>query len=368
MAQKTANVISERQPRAAAPDIAWPTLGLRPVTLLVLLGVCLIAFLARLALGSVNIPLREVIVILSGGEASRSTWESIVLRLRLPGAVTAALAGAALSVSGLQMQTFFRNPLAGPFVIGISSGASLGVALVVLGGSTLLTTNGFQGDLGITLAACVGATAVMVLVLGVARRVRSSMTLLVLGVMFGYATGALVSLLMYFSRPDEISAYISWTFGSFSGVPWGAIKIYAPVILAALALALALSKPLNALLLGEAYARSMGLNVQRARIWIIASAAFLAGTVTAFCGPISFIGLAVPHLCRSLLNTSDHRLLLPATVLLGAIVALTADLIAQVPTMQNVTLPLNAVTAVFGAPVVIWVILRRRNLRQAFAS
>ena len=219
-----------------------------------------------------------------------------------------------------------------------------------------------------TVAAVVGASLVMFLVLAVARRVRSSMTLLVLGVMFGYATGAMVSLLMYFSRPDEISAYISWTFGSFGGVPWGAMKVYAPAILLALGLAFLLSKPLNALLLGESYAHSMGLNVSRARIWIITSAAILAGTVTAFCGPISFIGLAVPHLARSLLNTSDHRLLIPATVLLGAIVALISDLIAQMPFVQNVTLPLNAVTAVFGAPIVIWVILRRRNLRQAFAS
>ena len=266
------------------------------------------------------------------------------------------------------MQTFFRNPLAEPFVLGISSGASLGVALVVLGGSTLLTTNGFRGDLGIAAAACVGAVAVLLLVMLVAQRVHSSMTLLVLGVMVGYMTSAAVSLLIYFSRPEEISAYISWTFGSFGGVTWGTMSVFAPAVLPALALAFLLAKPLNALLLGETYAQSMGLNVRRARIGIITVSALLAGTVTAFCGPISFIGLAAPHLGRSLLNTSDHRLLIPASALLGATAALLADLIAQAPAMPNVTLPLNAVTALFGAPVVIWVILRRHNLRQAFAA
>jgi iron complex transport system permease protein len=347
----------------------WPRIGMRPAVLVGLFIVLVFVFLLNLALGSVTIPLDEVAKILLGGEATKSTWERIVLVVRLPGAYTAALAGAALAVSGLQMQTFFRNPLAGPFVIGISSGASLGVAIVVLGGGgTLLSVNGLQGDLGVAAAASAGSALVMLLVLTVARRVQSNMTLLILGVMFGYATGAIVSMLMYFSRPDEVNAYVNWTFGSFGGVAWGSMRVYAPIIIFALLMAFVLAKPLNALLLGESYAISMGLNVKRARIWIIIGTALLAGTVTAFCGPISFVGLAVPHLCRSLFNTSDHRILVPATIVMGAIVALSADLIAQAPGYQNVTLPLNAVTALIGAPVIIWVILSRRNLQQSFAS
>lgn len=365
MAQQTLNLSQEA---GNVQSIAWPRLGMRPALLSALFAVMVGLFLLRLVLGSVTIPLHEVVTILLGGEASKASWQQIVTIIRLPGAVTATLAGAALAVSGLQMQTFFRNPLAGPFVIGISSGASLGVALVVLGGSSLLVTNGFQGDLGVTVAASLGAGLAMSVVLLVSRRVQSPMTLLILGVMFGYITGAMVSLLMYFSRPDQINGYISWTFGSFGGVTWASMRIFAPVVTLALLLAFTLAKPLNALLLGESYAQSMGLNVYRARLWILLSASILAGSVTAFCGPISFIGLAVPHLARSLFNTSDHRTLIPASILIGAIVALSADLIAQVPGAQNITLPLNAVTALFGAPVVIWVILRRRNLRRAFAA
>lgn len=341
----------------------------RPLVLL--LAVLVAVFLLSLAVGSVSIPLADILKILSGNEPARATWRTIVLDFRLPKALTAMLAGAALGVSGLQMQTLFRNPLADPFVLGISSGASLGVALVILSigttGGVLLAGLGLLGDFGITFAAILGSAFALLLVMAVASRVQSVMTLLILGLMFGYAVGAVVSLLMYFSIAERVQAYINWTFGSFGGVTWRQMPIYIPALSAGLVSAFALSKPLNGLLLGESYARSMGMNVRRVRLAIIFSTALLAGTVTAFCGPIGFLGIAVPHMCRTLLGTSDHRTLIPATTLLGAALALVADLIAQAPGSQ-IVLPLNAITALLGAPVVIWVILRQRNLRNTFAA
>ncbi|MXX27822.1 MAG: iron ABC transporter permease [Caldilineaceae bacterium SB0668_bin_21] len=346
---------------------------------LMLAGLALLAlaaFMLSLAVGSVRIPLDEIVAVLLGGDASKPAWATIVLKFRLPKALTAMLAGAALSVSGLQMQTLFRNPLAGPFVLGISSGASLGVALTVLlagvavglgGSTTLLAGISLAGDTSLALSAIIGSGLVLLLVMSVARRVQSGMTLLILGLMFGYTTSALVSVLIYFSVVERIQAYISWTFGTFGGVTWRQLQVMAPAILLGLAGGHLLMKPLNALLLGETYAQSLGLNVRRVRLGIIGSSAILAGVVTAFCGPIGFLGIAVPHLCRSLLHTSDHRLLLPAVSFMGATLALGADIVAGLPGSQ-LTLPLNAVTALLGAPVVIWVILRQRNLRQAFAG
>ena len=346
---------------------------------LLLAGLALIAlavFLLSLAVGSVRIPIDEIVAVLLGGDASKPAWATIVLKFRLPKALTAMLAGAALSVSGLQMQTLFRNPLAGPFVLGISSGASLGVALTVLlagvavglGGSTsLLAGISLAGDTSLALSAIAGSGLVLLLVMSVARKVQSGMTILILGLMFGYTTSALVSVLIYFSVAERIQAYISWTFGSFGGVTWRQLQVMAPAIVLGLAGGHLLMKPLNALLLGETYALSLGLNVGRVRLGVIGSSAVLAGVVTAFCGPIGFLGIAVPHLCRSLLHTSDHRLLLPAVSFMGATLALGADIVAGLPGSQ-LTLPLNAVTALLGAPVVIWVILRQRNLREAFAG
>jgi len=353
--------------QAVPVQFAWPRLGARWMPLVLLALGLLAAFIISLAVGSIHIPIPDIITILLGGEPARTTWTTIVLDFRLPKALTALLAGAALGVSGLQMQTLFRNPLADPFVLGVSSGASLGVALVVLSigttGAVLLAGLGLTSDLGLTVAAILGSSLALVIVLLVAARVQSVMTLLILGLMFGYGTGAIVSLLLYFSITERIQAYINWTFGSFAGVTWRQMPIFIPVILIGLATAFLLSKTLNAMLLGEGYARSMGLNVKRARLGLIASTALLAGTVTAFCGPIGFLGIAVPHLCRSILNTSDHRTLIPASILLGGILALIADLIAQVPGSQLV-LPLNAITALIGAPVVIWVILRRNSIRN----
>lgn len=343
----------------------------RSLVLLCMFGGLVLCFVTSLALGSVRIPLGQVVVILTGGEPTRATWTTIVISYRLPKAITATMAGAALSVAGLQMQTLFRNPLAGPSVLGINAGASLGVALVVLStgmtGAALLAGLGLTGDFGLALAASLGATLVLGLVMLVAHRVQSTMTLLILGLMFGYAASALVSVLLFFAIPDRIQAYIAWTFGSFGGVTWSQMWVVAPIVAVGLLIALALVKPLNAMLLGEAYARSMGLNVRLTRYWVIGSAALLAGVITAFCGPIAFVGVAVPHLCRSLLNTSDHRALVPATIAVGASLALVADIVAGMPGSQLV-LPLNAVTALLGAPVVVWVILRRGNLRKAFAG
>lgn len=343
----------------------------RQRVLLLLLVLLLTAFTVSLMLGSVRIPLDQIVTILLGGEPTRATWTTIVLDFRLPKALTALLAGAALAVGGLQMQTLFRNPLAEPYVLGINAGASLGVALVVLAvggtGSMLLAGIGLAGDLGIAAAAFIGAAVALLIVLTAAARVQSVTTLLILGLMFGFAVSAVVSLLLYFSIAERVQAYINWTFGSFGGVTWSQMPIFASMIVAGLAGAVALTKSLNALLLGEHYARSLGVSVRQVRLGIVLSAALLTGSVTAFCGPIGFIGIAVPHLCRSLLHTADHRALIPAAALLGGLVALLADVVAQMPGGQ-VVLPLNAVMALLGAPIIIAVILRRRNLRTAFAS
>jgi iron complex transport system permease protein len=329
-------------------------------------------FLLMLAVGSVNIPLNQVIAALLGrSDVDTSTVATIIWQFRMPRALTAALAGAALAVGGLQMQTLFRNPLTDPFVLGISSGASLGVALVVLAagttGMTMLAGLAGLGDYGIVIAASLGAGLTLALVLLFAGRLRQSMALLIFGLMFGYAVSALVSLLLYFSIAERIQAYVNWTFGSFGGITWRQMPIFAVVVIVGLVLAYVLVKPLNALLLGETYAQSMGINLRVARVGIIMSTALLAGGVTAFCGPIGFLGIAVPHLARMLSRSADHRLLLPMVTLLGAIVAMGADLAAQLPGNQ-VILPLNAVLALLGAPVVIAIILRQRNLRASFAG
>ncbi len=369
MAQTTLEQPHKTAETRLVTDQRWPKVGIRWGLLGLLLGILAVIFLVSLALGSVNIPLKEIIHVLLGGEASRESWTNIVLKFRLPKALTASLAGASLAVGGLMMQTLFRNPLADPFVLGISSGASLGAALVVLTagtvGGTLLAGLGFFGDFSLAAAASIGAGLVMMLVLIAARRVQSSVTLLILGLMFGYMTSAFVSLLLYFNLPERVQAYINWTFGSFGGVTWGQMQILAPVVIAGLGLSIGLTKSLNALLLGESYARSMGLNVRRTRLVIVVTTALLAGAVTAFCGPIGFLGLAVPHLARGLFGTSDHRVLMPGTILMGAIVALIAALIAELPGSRLI-LPLNAVTALLGAPVVIYVILRHNGQKLTF--
>lgn len=329
-----------------------------------------LVFLLSLALGSTSIPLRRVIMALIGTSPDEDTSVIVVTTIRLPRSVTAMLAGASLGVAGLQMQTLFRNPLADPFALGISSGASLGVALVVLGSgygaaAAFGTAMGMRGDALITVAAIIGAALVLGLVLVVSSRIANPTTVLILGLMFGYAVSAIVTVLVGASQPERLQQWAQWGFGSFSGVTWQRLRLFGPLTFFGVLIASATTKQLNALLLGERYARSMGLAVKRARLLTMLGASVLGAVVTAFCGPISFLGIAVPHLCRGLLGTSDHRALVPAVVLMGSVVALVAQIVSLLPGSAGV-LPLNAVTSLMGAPIVVAVLLRSR--RGAFAG
>lgn len=329
--------------------------------------VILILFLFNISLGSVSIPLPEVAKALFTGSAEKESWLNIILHFRLPKALTALLAGAALGVSGLQMQTLFRNPLAGPYVLGISSGASLGVALVVLlnysviGIFTSLQLNNWV----VIIASSIGSFIVLICVSIVSLKVRDSMTLLIVGLMFGSIAGAAVSVLQFFSDAKQLQIYMVWTFGSLGGLGWDELKILCFFIVIGLLISVISFKPLNTLLLSENYARTMGLNVTKARILIILSTSLLAGGITAFCGPIAFIGLAVPHLTRLVFNTSDHKVLIPAVALSGIIIMLFCDTVAQLPSFQSV-LPINAVTSLIGAPVVIWLIVSTGGIKNSF--
>ena len=308
-------------------------------------------FLLDLAVGAVNIPIRDVWAALTGGDCPRAT-EKIVLNIRLIKAIVALLAGAALSVSGLQMQTLFRNPLAGPYVLGISSGASLGVALVVLAG--------LGSSIGIAGAAWVGAAVVLlvlVVIAAVGHRIKDIMVILILGMMFSSGVGAIVQILQYLSKEESLKAFVIWTMGSLGDVTFDQLAVLVPSIIAGLLLAVVTIKPLNLLLFGEEYAVTMGLNIRRSRGLLFLSTTLLAGTVTAFCGPIGFIGLAMPHVTRMLFRNSDHRVLVPGTVLSGAAVLLLCDLVSKM-----FTLPINAITALLGIPIVVWVVLRNKSV------
>jgi iron complex transport system permease protein len=321
-------------------------------------------FILSLIIGSTWIPVREVVAALAGTRGDRSDVAAVVIRgIRLPRSLTAMLAGAALGVAGLQMQTLFRNPLADPFALGISAGASLGVALVVLGtgyGATAMfgAAMGIKGDMAITVAAIVGASLVLTLVLMVSTRIANPTTVLILGLMFGYAVSAIVTMLVGASQPERLQQWAQWSFGSFSGVTWQRLELFGPLAIGGVLVAMATTAQLNALLLGENYARSMGLPVRRMRFVTMCGASVLGAAVTAFCGPISFLGIAIPHLCRGLLGTSDHRALVPAAVLLGAAIALLAQIVSLLP---GGVLPLNAVTSLIGAPIVVMVMLRGRQ-------
>lgn len=334
------------------------------ITLVLLLTLC---FLLSISLGSVDISVGYIFNHFFG-TPDNQVWSNIIQNFRIPKALTSMLAGSALAISGLQMQTLFRNPLAGPFILGISSGAGLGVALVIFLGVWL---GGFIGMTGIGRswllvgASGVGSFLVLSVVLIASFRIRSGVSLLIIGLMFGSAVSALVSILQYFSQAENIQAYVIWSFGSLGSLSWSELSIMGPVILFSLTLSFLLSKPLNALLLGENYAESLGLNLKQARMLIIINTSLLAGTVTAFCGPIAFIGLAVPHIARMLFNTGNHLLLTPLVILLGGILLLVFDVIAQLPGLQE-TLPINAITSLFGAPFVIWLILRKSNLNYRF--
>ncbi len=321
-----------------------------------------VLFLMDISLGSVWIPLSETLRVLSGEEAEKTTWGIILLQFRLPRACTALLVGSGLGVSGILMQTLFRNPMAGPFVLGISSGASLGVALIVLTMGTLSGIAAYTlSTWTIVLAGSTGAALVLVMVVSVSAKIRDSMSLLIIGLMFASVTGAIVSVLQFFSTAEQIQQYLVWTFGSLGALDWEELALFSPVVFLGLLVSYAHIKPLNALLLGERYAESIGIRMSRVRLGIIGATSLLAGSITAFCGPIAFVGLAVPHLIRLLFNTSDHRLLLPAIALGGANIMLFCDMLAQLPGSEQ-RLPINAVTALFGAPVVIWLVVRKRNI------
>lgn len=341
-----------------------PRFSRTTVALMALAACVVVLALLGLAVGPVRVPLVDTVRVLIGAEPSDSRWGVIVASMRLPRVLTAIAAGAGLGVAGLQMQTLFRNVLADPYVLGVSSGASLGVALVAIGGFDAGAgfTSGVAGSgrPGVVVAAAVGAAAVLTLVLTLARWVRSAAMLLLVGVMVGAASTAIVSVLLLYADPRRVQQYLLWGMGSFAATTRADMRLLLPLVAAGLATALLTIRALNAMLLGEGYARTMGVNVRRARLITVASASLLAGVTTAFCGPIAFLGLVVPHLSRIALGTSDHRVVLPGVVLMGAAVALGCGIISQLPNSDTV-LPVNAITALMGAPIVIAVLLRSRR-------
>lgn len=320
-------------------------------------------FFANISLGSVYIPIKDVYNSLLGHATEQETWQHIIQNYRLPKAITAILVGSGLGISGLLMQTLFRNPLAGPFVLGISSGASLGVALVILGSSIFggVFSLFLISKWSIVIAASLGSFLVLMAVLMVSLKVRDTMAILIIGLMFASITAAIVNVLSYFGSAQQLQQYIFWGFGSLGNLSWDELLIFFSIYCLGILISLASIKSLNTMLLGENYAKSLGLNIKRSRFAIIIATSLLAGTITAFAGPIAFIGLAIPHLTRQVFNTSNHKILLPAVFLIGAIVMLICDSIAQVPN-SDYTLPINAITSLVGAPVVIWLLVRKRKM------
>lgn len=330
----------------------------RSTTLFVVLCALLVVlFVVDLLVGSVSIPLRDIFAALLGGEVTPST-RLIVVDIRLVKAMVAVLAGMALSVSGLQMQTLFRNPLAGPYVLGISSGASLGVALFILGMPLLgIATSSTISSLGTAGAAWLGSALILAFVASVSTRIKDIMVILILGMMISSGVSAVVQILQYLSNEEALKSFVIWTMGSLGDVTSKQLGLLLPAVLIGLSVSVAVIKPLNLLLLGEQYARTMGLNVRRSRYLIFLSTTLLAGTVTAFCGPIGFVGLAIPHIARMLFRNADHRVLVPASALCGAVILLCCDIVSK-----WLTLPINTITALLGIPIVIWVVIRNKNL------
>ena len=330
----------------------------RSTTLFIILSLLLvILFVLDLLIGSVHIPLRDILGTLFGGDVDAST-RLIVLDIRLIKAIVAILTGMALSVSGLQMQTLFRNPLAGPYVLGISSGASLGVAIFILGMPLLgVATNSTLSSVGTAGAAWFGSALILAFVASVSTRIKDIMVILILGMMISSGVSAVVQILQYLSNEEALKSFVIWTMGSLGDVTTNQLHLMLPAVLLGLVVSVAVIKPLNLLLLGEQYARTMGLNVRRSRYLIFLSTTLLAGTVTAFCGPIGFVGLAIPHIARMIFSNADHRVLLPATALCGAVVLLGCDIISKC-----LTLPINTITALLGIPIVIWVVIRNKSI------
>ncbi|WP_071146974.1 FecCD family ABC transporter permease [Bacteroides ihuae] len=317
----------------------------------------IIAIMADIALGSVSLSLSDIWNTLTGN-SNDMIYREIILNHRIPKALTAILAGAALSVAGVMMQTLFHNPLAGPDVLGVTSGASLGVALLTLSASAL--PFGFLAGWGQVTAAVAGSIGVLLLVIIVSIRIPQTVSLLIIGMMFGNFAGAIVSILQSASNPDMLKLFITWTFGSLSSVSWEQMWIMAPVILIGISFAFILQKQLNVLLLGKNYAIGLGISVMRLRLLVIFATALLAGTSTAFTGPIAFIGITMPHIARGIMGTSNHRVILPTSILCGASTMLICDIISQLPSAQG-TLPINAITALFGAPIIVWIIIKNKG-------
>lgn len=320
-------------------------------------------FIVNISLGSISIPLKDVFKSLTGAEASKESWQYIILNYRLPKAITAVLVGMGLATSGLLMQTLFRNPLAGPYVLGLSSGASLGVATIILGASILpASISAFLlSSYGIVLASSSGSFLVLLAVLAVSYRLKDTMAILIVGLMFGSLTSAVVNTLTYFSTAEELQKFTFWSLGSLGNLSWTAITVLFIAVLIGLTLSLVSIKSLDALLLGENYAKSMGLNYKKSRLLIILATSVMAGSITAFAGPIAFIGLAVPHIAKLVFQTSNHKVLFWSTLLFGAIIMLICDSISQVPG-KDFSLPINAVTSLFGAPIVIWLLVRKKKM------
>ena len=325
--------------------------------------VLVMTLLVSIGLGSVAIPIDEIIAVLLGNNSSKSSWNTIILHFRLPKAITAMLVGSGLSIAGLLMQTLFKNPLAGPFVLGISSGASLGVAILLLGSGIfggVLATIAFS-SWGLAIASSIGAGLVMLAVLVTATKVRNTMSILIIGLMFGTVTSAIISVFTFFSNADKIQQFVFWGFGSLGNLSWNEILVFFTIYIIAILNLIYIIKPLNSLLIGENYAKSLGINIKKNRNIILLITSLLTGVITAFAGPIAFIGLAVPHITKLVFKTSDHKILLPAVAILGAIILLFCDIVAQLPTSEF-TLPINAVTSLIGAPVVIWLLIRKKKI------
>lgn len=333
------------------------------IPFLLLLLVLVFCFILNISLGSVAIPFKNTLNAIFSGNIQNESWEYIIWNYRIPKAFTALLVGSGLALSGLLMQTLFRNPLAGPFVLGISSGASLGAALLIMGSSLFsgILTFGFVTNVSLAIASSLGSFLVLLAVMTVASRVKDTMALLIIGLMFGSITTAVVSVLSYFTNAEKLQQYIYWSFGSLGNLSWSQLSLLAGIILIGTLFGIVSIKTLNALLLGENYARSLGVDLKKSRYTIIIATGLLAGGVTAFAGPIAFIGLAVPHLTRQIFNTTDHKILVPAVLVYGGIIMLLCDTVAQLPNSVNV-LPINAITSILGAPVVIWLLVRKRKM------
>lgn len=339
--------------------------GRKDIILLTVIFLTIILFFfLNLLLGTISIPLHSIWNIVWGIGKEPDIWHNIIWKTRFPQTLTALVAGAGLAISGLQMQTVFRNPLAGPSELGISSGASLGVALMILLsgsiGGVVLSKVGFFGEIAVSVAAIIGAMAVMSIIIAISQRIRGNVILLIIGVMIGYIATAIIGVLKFFSNDEDVRAYVIWGLGSFSKVSGNQVYTFMGIMLVLIPISFLLIKTLNLMLLGEGYARSLGLNIKQARLYTIISSCLLTAIVTAYCGPIVFLGLAVPHLCRTIFRTSDHRILMPAVMLTGASLALLCNLIARMPGYEG-ALPINSVTALIGAPIVISVLFSKRK-------